>query len=246
MVNYADTYRLRGLREKLVEELKPKGITDEKVLKAIATIPRHFFFKGDSIFYEAHAYEDKAFPIAAGQTISQPYTVAFQSQLLEIKPDEKVLEIGTGSGYQAAVLMYLGARVYSIERQRELHVHTEPFLQWLKDYLKKEKEKETGDTPKKLSWKPAQMLWPVKCYFGDGFEGLSHIAPFDKIIITAAVPEMPRKLLQQLNVGGRIVLPFGAETNCKMLRITKHGDDQYETEEFGAFSFVPMLKGKVV
>ncbi|MCS6934583.1 MAG: protein-L-isoaspartate O-methyltransferase [Chitinophagales bacterium] len=244
-MNLYDTYRLRGLRAKLVQQLREKEITDENVLEAIDKVPRHFFFKGDSIFYETHAYEDKAFPIGAGQTISQPYTVAFQTQLLRVKPDDKILEIGTGSGYQAAILMYMGARVYTIERQGELFRQTEPFLKWLHEYLKREKDKDKPADNSKLTWRKHGTLWPVRCYFGDGFEGLPHVAPFDKIIITAAVSELPGKLLQQLHVKGVIVLPFGAENNCRMLRITKHGEDQYETEEFGAFRFVPMLKGKV-
>lgn len=215
-----DTYRHKGLRKELAAKLKDKGITDLNVLKAIENIPRHLYFGSDSIFFETHAYEDKAFPIGEGQTISQPYTVAYQSQLLQISPKEKVLEIGTGSGYQAAVLAELGAKVFSIERHRKLYERTKGIL----DHL--------GYTS-------------VKTFFGDGFEGLPTYAPFDKIIITAAVPEMPKKLLQQLAIGGKIVLPFGEEQNCDMVRITKHSEGQYTEEVFGKFAFVPMLKGKV-
>lgn len=219
-MHQTDTYRHKGLRKELASKLKDKGITDLNVLKAIENIPRHLYFGSDSIFFETHAYEDKAFPIGEGQTISQPYTVAYQSQLLQISPKEKVLEIGTGSGYQAAVLAELGAKVFSIERHRKLYERTKGILDQL------------GYTS-------------VKTFFGDGFEGLPTYAPFDKIIITAAVPEMPKKLLQQLAIGGKIVLPFGEEQNCDMVRITKHGEGQYTEEVFGKFAFVPMLKGKV-
>jgi protein-L-isoaspartate(D-aspartate) O-methyltransferase len=219
-MHQTDTYRHKGLRKELAAKLKEKGITDLNVLKAIEAIPRHLYFGSDSIFFETHAYEDKAFPIGEGQTISQPYTVAYQSQLLQISPKEKVLEIGTGSGYQAAVLAELGAKVFSIERHRKLFERTKGILERL------------GYTS-------------VKTFFGDGFEGLPTYAPFDKIIITAAVPEMPKKLLQQLAVGGKIVLPFGEEQNCDMVRITKQAEGQYTEEVFGKFAFVPMLKGKV-
>ena len=215
-----DTYRHKGLRKELANKMRDKGITDPTVLNAIETVPRHLFFGTDTIFHEAQAYEDIAFQIGSGQTISQPYTVSYQSQLLEITPRQKVLEIGTGSGYQAAVLATMGARVYSIERHRALYDKTKPLLEKM------------GYTN-------------VKCFFGDGFEGQPAYAPFDKIIITAAVPEMPHKLLQQLAVGGKIVLPFGTETNCDMVRITKHGENQFSEEVFGKFAFVPMLKGKV-
>ncbi len=215
-----DTYRHKGLRKELRVQIQGKGISDRNVLNAIETVPRHLFFGNDTIFHETQAYEDKAFPIGEGQTISQPYTVAYQSQLLEVNPKQKVLEIGTGSGYQAAVLATLGAKVYSIERHRKLYEKTKDLLT-------------------KLGYHN------VKCYFGDGFEGLPTYAPFDKIIITAAVPEHPKKLLRQLAVGGQMVIPFEVETKCIMLRITKEGENQYSTEEFDEFSFVPMLKGKV-
>ena len=239
----ADTYRHKGLRKELVEKLRARGITDENVLAAIEKIPRHLFFGNDSIFFETKAYEDIAFPIGEGQTISQPYTVARQSELLQIKPGEKILEIGTGSGYQATVLMLLKARVYTIERHKNLYDRTSKFLLSMKNYLADETE--TKKETEKRTWKNEPEFWNMKCFFGDGFEGLPMHAPFDKIIITAAVPELPKKLLAQLSVSGKIVLPFGTENDCDMLRITKHGVDQYQTEKFDKFAFVPMLKGKV-
>lgn len=221
-----DTYRHQGMRKQLVANLaedlgknRRPPITNRAVLNAIGKVPRHVFGGYNSALIE-EIYKDKAMPIGEGQTISQPYTVARQSELLQIDPGMKVLEIGTGSGYQAAVLAEMGVHVYTIERHKKLYDRTRPILQ------------ELGYTK-------------VRCFFGDGFEGLPAFAPFDRIIITAAVPELPKKLLQQLNVGGKIVLPFGTENNCTMLRVTKHADGQYETEEFGTFAFVPMLKGKV-
>ncbi len=215
-----DTYRHKGLRKELAVKLRDKGIRDQNVLGAIERVPRHLFFGPDSIFYETHAYEDKAFPIGEGQTISQPYTVAYQSELLKVSPGMKVLEIGTGSGYQAAVLAELGVKVYTIERHRKLNERTRPLLE-------------------ELGYRG------IKCFFGDGFEGLVAFAPFERIIITAAVPELPKKLLSQLSVGGILVMPFGTETDCDMIRITKQAEGQYTEEVFGKFSFVPMLKGKV-
>jgi protein-L-isoaspartate(D-aspartate) O-methyltransferase len=242
-----DTYRHKGLRKELVAKLRAKGITDENVLAAIERIPRHLFFGNDSIFFETKAYEDIAFPIGEGQTISQPYTVARQSELLQIKPGDKVLEIGTGSGFQATVLMLLKAKVYTIERHKILHDRTSKFLLGMKELLmeRMKTDKVASTEPEKRTWKNVPEYWGIKCFFGDGFEGLPMQAPFDKIIITAAVPELPKKLLSQLAVGGMIVLPFGSEHDCIMLRITKHGVDQYETEQFEKFAFVPMLKGKV-
>lgn len=243
-----DTYRHKGLRNELVKTLREKGIVDEDVLAAIGRIPRHLFFGSDSIFFESHAYEDKAFPIGEDQTISQPYTVARQSELLQIQPNEKVLEIGTGSGYQATVLMLLKAKVYSIERHKILHDRTATFLPLMKKFLleqTEEKRDKTNNATAKRSWKNEPEFWNVKCFYGDGFEGLPMHAPFDKIIITAAVPELPKKLLRQLAVGGKIILPFGTESNCDMVRITKHGEEQFTEEVFGKFAFVPMLKGKV-
>jgi protein-L-isoaspartate(D-aspartate) O-methyltransferase len=242
-MNQRDTYRHKGLRKELVAGLRRKGITDENVLAAIERIPRHMFFGNDSIFHETKAYEDIAFPIGADQTISQPYTVARQSELLQIKPGEKVLEIGTGSGYQATVLMLLKARVYTIERHKILYDRTSKFLLFMKEFLLKQNG--TTSEPAIRTWKNEPEYWNIKCFFGDGFEGQPMHAPFDKIIITAAVPELPKKLLAQLAIGGKMVLPFGPERDCDMLRITKHAPDQYETEQFEKFAFVPMLKGKV-
>jgi len=213
---FEDTYRHKGLRKQLVEVLRTKGISNEKVLEAINTVPRHFFF--DKAF-EARAYEDKAFPISAGQTISQPYTVAYQTQLLEVKPFMKVLEIGTGSVYQASVLAELGCMVHTIERQKELYEENKHFI-FKKKYPN------------------------IKFFFGDGFEGLPTFAPFDRVIITAAAPFIPPKLLAQLKVGGIMVIPVDEGEAQRMLRITKIAEDSYKEEEFDRFSFVPMLQGK--
>lgn len=251
-MQFEDSYRLKGKRKELVALLKNENlnripIADAAVLKAVETIPRHWFFGNDTVFHETQAYEDKAFPIGEGQTISQPYTVAFQTQLLEVKPGEKILEIGTGSGYQAAVLMFLKAKVFTIERHKVLHDKTSKLLAAIRNFLLEEFQKLKTGTEKEAvrTWKNEPEYWSVKCFFGDGFKGLPAHAPFDKILITAAVPELPKKLLQQLCVGGKLVMPFGTEHQCKMLRITKHSDNEYETEEFGNFAFVPMLKGKV-
>ena len=211
-----DTYRHKGLRRKLVETVRGKGITDEKVLAAIENIPRHFFL--DSAFDEV-AYEDKAFPIDASQTISQPYTVAYQSQLLEIKPHEKILEIGTGSTYQAAVLAELGAKVFTIERQKKLF-DTNKTFQWIKKYP------------------------TIKFFYGDGFEGLPTYAPFDKVIITAAAPFIPEKLIMQMKTGGIMVIPFGSGDVQVMKRLIKQSDGSVKEEVYDNFSFVPMLEGK--
>lgn len=199
----------------MVKTVKKKGITDEKVIAAIGKIPRHLFM--DSSF-EDHAYQDKAFPIAADQTISQPYTVAFQSELLQIKKGEKVLEVGTGSGYQTAVLCELGAKVYSIERQRELYKKTKSFLSKL------------GYRPKYLS-------------FGDGYKGIPEYAPYEKIIVTAGAPEVPRDLLGQLKVGGRMVIPVGKDVQTMTLFIRK-SNTEFDKTEFGEFRFVPLLEDK--
>ncbi len=211
-----DTYRHKGLRKKLTDTVRSKGITDEAVLDAIHSIPRHFFL--DSAFDEK-AYEDRAFPIGEGQTISQPYTVAYQTQLLEIKKFEKVLEIGTGSAYQACVLAEMGAMVYTIERQKKLYDANKNF-QYLKKY-------------------PS-----IKFFYGDGYEGLPTFAPFDKIIITAAAPEIPPKLIQQLKAGGMMVIPVGAGDLQRMMRITKLESGAIREEVFDHFSFVPMIEGK--
>lgn len=212
-----DTYRHKGLRRKLVDIVRGKGITDEKVLDAIGNIPRHFFL--DSAFDEV-AYEDRAFPIGEGQTISQPYTVAYQSQLLELKPFMKVLEIGTGSAYQAMVLAQLGAQVYTIERQKKLFEANKLFA-FLKKY-------------------PS-----VKFFYGDGYEGLPTYAPFDRVIITAAAPAIPPKLMDQLKIGGMMVIPVGEEDKPQqMMRITKLEGGAIKEEVFDKFSFVPMKEGK--
>ncbi len=237
-----DTYQHQGLRKQLVSNLRAKGIADEQVLAAINAVPRHLFFNQDTVFYDSLAYYDEAYEIGAKQTISRPHTVARQTELLEVKPGEKVLEIGLGSGYQATVLMMLKAKVFSIERQKMLYDRTADFLPRLRDFMISRMSKPSE--PERRTWKNETMLWPVKCFFGDGFEGKSMYAPFDKIIVTAATQELPRKLLAQLNVGGKIVLPFGTERNCDMVRITKHGDGQYTEEVFEKFGFVPMLKGK--
>jgi protein-L-isoaspartate(D-aspartate) O-methyltransferase len=216
MRNYEDSYRHKGLRKKLVEQLRAKGITDEKVLDAINHIPRHFFL--DSAFDEV-AYEDRAFPIAQHQTISQPYTVAYQSQLLDLKPFDKVLEIGTGSAYQASVLAETGVQVFTIERQKLLFDNNKRFT-----YLKK---------------------YPnIKFFYGDGYEGLPTFAPFDKIIVTAAAPSIPKKLIEQLKMGGKMVIPVGEAPVQKMMRLTKLANGTVTEEKFDNFSFVPMLEGK--
>lgn len=216
MRKFEDTYQHKGLRKRLVDVLKGKGITDERVLDAINTIPRHFFL--DSAF-DKIAYEDRAFPIAADQTISQPYTVAYQTQLLQIKKLDKVLEIGTGSVYQATVLAELGAWVYTIERQKKLY-------EAQKNYYFRNK-------------------YPnIKFFYGDGFEGLPTYAPFDKVIITAAAPFIPPKLVQQMKVGGMMVIPVDEGDAQRMLRLTKQADGTMLEESFEQFSFVPMLKGK--
>lgn len=215
-----DTYRHKGLRKELVTLLAKKGITDKRVLDAIERVPRHLFLGNDNIF-DVKAYEDIAFPIGEGQTISQPYTVAYQSQLLETLPKEKVLEIGTGSGYQAAVLAELGVKVFSIERQRKLYDRTRALLN------------ELGYNA-------------VKMFFGDGFEGLETFAPFDKIIITAAAPHIPEKLLGQLMLGGQMVIPLDIDGATKMVRITRLEEKEFDQEIFSEAAFVPMLRGKVL
>jgi protein-L-isoaspartate(D-aspartate) O-methyltransferase len=211
-----DTYRHKGLRKKLVETVRSKGITDDKVLDAIGRIPRHFFL--DSAFDEV-AYEDRAFPIGEEQTISQPYTVAYQTQLLEVKPYMKVLEIGTGSAYQAVVLAEMGAHVYTIERQKKLFEANKKF-----DYLRK---------------------YPsIKFFYGDGYEGLPTYGPFDRVIITAAAPDIPQKLIDQLKPGGMMVIPVGVGDIQRMMRITRLPNDALKEEVFDHFSFVPMVEGK--
>jgi protein-L-isoaspartate(D-aspartate) O-methyltransferase len=211
-----DTYRHQGLRRELVQGIQSKGISDERVLDAILAVPRHFFL--DSAF-DKKAYVDKAFPIGEGQTISQPYTVAYQSQLLELKPFMKVLEIGTGSAYQAVVLAEMGAQVYTIERQKKLFDSNKEF-----EYLKKYSS--------------------IKTFYGDGYEGLPTYAPFDRVIITAAAPEIPQKLIDQLKPGGMMVIPLGSGDVQQMMRITKFENGALKEEVFDSFSFVPMIGGK--
>ena len=214
---FEDTYRHKGLRKKLIDSLRDKGISDEKVLEAINEVPRHFFLDTalDNI-----AYEDRAFPIAVGQTISQPYTVAYQTSLLEVQPQDKILEIGTGSIYQATVLAQMGAKVFTIERQKKLFELTQKFVL---------KAKYPG----------------IKFFYGDGFEGLPTFAPFDKVLITAAAPFIPPRLIEQLKIGGKMVLPLETEAGSqRMLRLTKTAEGKFTEEEFEQFKFVPMLKGK--
>ena len=213
---FEDNYRHKGLRKKLVEEIRRKGITSENVLKAIEEIPRHWFL--DVAFLE-FAYQDKPFPIGYQQTISQPYTVAFQTQLLDIQPMEKVLEIGTGSGYQACVLSKLGAKVFTIERQKKLYQQTKEFLQ-------------------------AAGFSDIRCFYGDGYKGLPAYAPFDKIIITAGAPEIPQALIEQLKPGGRLVVPIGKNSMQIMTLLIKNADGSLTKEEHGFFAFVPMLRNK--
>lgn len=210
-----DSFLHKGQRKKLIEELQKKGISNTSVLNAIDAVPRHLFFL-DKVM-ESYAYEDKAYPIGAGQTISQPYTVAIQTQLLELKPNEKVLEIGTGSGYQAAVLSKFGVRVFSIERQKDIYFRTKKLLQ--------------------------ELHFFIETFLGDGYKGLPQFAPFDKIIITAAAPFIPRPLLEQLKIGGILVVPLGEGINQKMLKIIKISESEFEQTDHGNFSFVPMIEG---
>ncbi|MCX6268653.1 MAG: protein-L-isoaspartate(D-aspartate) O-methyltransferase [Bacteroidetes bacterium] len=211
-----DSYRHQGLRKLLVQNIRQKGIIDQQVLSALETVPRHFFF--DSSFLE-YAYEDKPFPIGAGQTISQPFTVAFQSELLQIRKNDKVLEIGTGSGYQACILAELGAKVFTIERQKTLFDRTSKFL-------------------------PVVGYPTIKTFFGDGYKGLPAYAPFDKMIVTAAAPYIPEALLDQLKPGGILVIPVGAFDVQTMTTMTKNSDNTFNKKEYGAFRFVPMLEDK--
>jgi protein-L-isoaspartate(D-aspartate) O-methyltransferase len=216
MRNYEDSYRHKGLRKKLLDSLREKGITDENVLNAMMNIPRHFFL---DTALEHIAYQDRAFPIGEGQTISQPYTVAYQTQLLEITPYQRILEIGTGSAYQAMVLGEMGANVFTIERQRNLFEHNKKFI--------------------------LRSRYPqIKYFYGDGFEGLPTFAPFDKILITAAAPFIPPKLVEQLKHGGKMVIPVEDNGVQRMMRLTKNSDGSIDEETFSNFSFVPMLKGR--
>lgn len=211
-----DSFEAKGKRKKLVAELRKKGIDNEEVLRAIDTIPRHVFM--DPAFL-VHAYTDKAFPISSGQTISQPYTVAVQTSLLKVKKRDKILEVGTGSGYQAAVLAELGAKVYTIERHRELYLKAQQII--------------------------GSLGYSIEFFYGDGYEGKPQYGPFDGILITAAAPEIPQALLQQLKAGGRLVVPVGGTESQVMTVVERKSDDTFEYSDHGNFVFVPMLKGTV-
>lgn len=209
-----ESFEAKGKRKRLIEELRRKGISDDEVLRAMDRVPRHFFM--DDAFLK-HAYQDKAFPIAAGQTISQPYTVAVQTMLLGVGKRDKVLEIGTGSGYQAAILAEMGVKVYTIERQRELYRKAQALLN--------------------------SLGYRIHFFLGDGYEGLPKYGPFDGIIITAATAEVPDRLLRQLRIGGRLVVPLGDPDTQVMTRYVRRGENDYEITSHGYFVFVPMLRG---
>lgn len=211
-----DSYRHKGLRKKLVEQLREKGISDEKVLSAINRVPRHLFMDSSFIRF---SYADQAFPIGAGQTISQPYTVAFQTELLDVKPMEKILEIGTGSGYQTAILLEMGARIYTIERVKDLYIKAQALL--------------TG------------LGYKARFFYGDGYEGKPSFAPFDKILITAGSPDIPDKLVEQLKPGGIMIFPMGGRMGQSMVKLVKGLKNDYTITKHGSFIFVPMVKGKV-
>ena len=211
-----DSYRHQGLRKKLVEAMKAKGISDENVLKAIEKVPRHWFM--DSSFLE-FAYEDKAFPISAGQTISQPYTVAIMTELLQLKKNEKVLEIGTGSGYQACILSAMGVKVYTIERQKTLYDRTKLFL-------------------------PSIGYGTIKQFYGDGYKGLPTYGPFDKIIVTCGAPQIPEALIRQLKIGGILVIPVGEGVSQVMQTVTRLTEIDNDISHHGIFRFVPMLEDR--
>jgi len=210
-----DSIRHKGLRRKLVDEVAAKGISDKRVLEAMLKVPRHFFM--DSGFL-SFAYKDQAFPIGSGQTISQPFTVAFQTQLLQVSPMQKVLEVGTGSGYQAAILMEMGARLYTIERHRELFLAAKALLE--------------------------EMGYRPSCHYGDGYQGLPPYSPFDRIIVTAGATEVPQALVDQLAPGGRLVIPVGNDYGQTMMLIEKLDDGTIKESAHGNFIFVPLLKGK--
>lgn len=211
-----DDLRHQGMRKKLADSLKVKGIRDPKVLEAISKVPRHLFMESSFIHF---AYKDQAFPIGSGQTISQPYTVAFQTQLLEVEKNDKVLEVGTGSGYQAAVLVEMGAKVFTIERQKELYLKAQSFLP-------------------EIGYHPA-------CFFGDGYAGLPNFAPFDKILVTAGAASVPPALKEQLKIGGRMVIPVGKSNRQEMIVVDRVSEEDFKTEKHGGFVFVPLLKGTV-
>ena len=210
-----DSYRHKGLRKKLVSTLRKKGIKNDKVLEAFENVPRHFFMESGFIEF---AYKDQAFPIGSGQTISQPYTVAFQTELLDPEKHEKVLEVGTGSGYQTAILCEMGVKVYSIERFRELYLKAKSILN--------------------------SMGYNPYLFYGDGYKGVTTYAPYDKILITAGAPEIPEELLKQLKVGGKMVLPLGNQHGQEMTLVEKTREDEFERKSFGSFIFVPMVKGR--
>lgn len=209
---FVDNYREKGARKKLVEHLKSRGISDAKLLKAIGKVPRHFFF--DETFWN-QAYRDIAFPIGDGQTISQPYTVAYQTELLHVKKGDKVLEIGTGSGYQTCILMELGAEVYTIERQESIYKHTIKVL--------------------------PGMGYHANFFFGDGSVGIPEHAPYDKIIVTAGAPHVPESLLKQLKIGGILVIPVGNERSQKMVTVFRISETEYDKIELDTFRFVPLV-----
>ncbi|MGM0531855.1 MAG: protein-L-isoaspartate(D-aspartate) O-methyltransferase [Bacteroidota bacterium] len=210
-----DTYKHKGLRKKLIKELRKKGIKNEKVLEAMENIPRHYFMESG---FEQFAYKDQAFPIAKGQTISQPYTVAFQTELLDVKKHEKVLEIGTGSGYQTAILLEMGAKVYSIERYRDLYLKAKKILN--------------------------EMGYQPHLFYGDGYKGHLTYAPYDKILITAGTDEIPQELIDQLKVEGKMVLPLGSQLGQDMTVVEKTGTNDIEKHKHGSFIFVPLIPGK--
>lgn len=212
---HKDLPKHHGMRRRLVEALRTKGIKDERVLEAINKVPRHLFL--DAAF-EAHAYQDKAFPIGASQTISHPFTVAFQTELMQLQPNHKILEIGTGSGYQTAVLCELGVQIFSIERQHELFKSTKNLLP-------------------KLNYRPKRLI------FGDGYKGLPEEAPFDSIIVTAGAPFLPKALLGQLKIGGRLIIPIGTDPQIMHLYV-RTNEKTFEKQEFGEFRFVPMLSDR--
>lgn len=210
-----DTYRHKGLRKNLVEEVRAKGITDEGVLRAMMKVPRHLFMDTGFVKY---AYKDQAFPIGCGQTISQPYTVAYQTQLLKVERHSRVLEIGTGSGYQTAILVEMGAKVYTIERQRELYIKTQSFL--------------------------PSIGYKANFFYGDGYEGLGSYGPYDRILVTAGADEIPEKLKMQMKTGGILVIPIGDGNSQVMTKIVRKDEERYDTTEHGRFVFVPLLKGR--
>lgn len=206
-----DSYKHKGMRKALVKTIREKGITDQRVLAAIGKVPRHFFFDNALI---AHAYQDKAFPIGEGQTISQPYTVAFQSEKLEVQPGDKILEVGTGSGYQACILLEMSAKVYTIEYNKTLYERTRKFL--------------------------PQMGYKPYFFQGDGSKGLPKKAPFDKIIVTAGAPSVPKSLIEQLKIGGILIIPVGDDKSQKMIKIIRQGEKKIKKETYDYFSFVPL------